>query len=83
MLKGIDYTLGHLMWSDFKSEIEAAFFDIDGELKLCRSLTVLHQTTSVAAYTKDFNRIALELCDLIPGDAALLAIYVEGLKSAV
>ena len=60
-MRGTDYILEHLMWSDFKSEIEADFCDIDRELKLRYYLAGLYWTISVAAYTKDLHYIALEL----------------------
>ena len=82
-LRGTDYALGQLMWSDLKLEIQATFCDINRELKLFCYLAGLSQTTSVAAYTKDFHHIALELGNQIPNDVALLFMYVEELKLAV
>ena len=60
---GTNYALGHLMWSDFKLEVEAAFCDVDRELKLCCHFAGLHQTINVASYTKELCHIAFELGD--------------------
>ena len=51
------------MWRNFKLKIEAAFCDVDRELKFYSCLSGLCWTTSVAAYTKDLPCIALELGD--------------------
>ena len=44
--------LTDLDWSDFRRELEAAFEDVDKELKLRRRLSALKQTRSVGDYTK-------------------------------
>ena len=49
------------MWSGFKSEIEVTFCDVDRELELCHCFAGLCWKANVAAYTKDFCYIALEL----------------------
>ena len=36
--RGVDYSLGHLGWQDFKSELADAFNDVDRKLKLRRKL---------------------------------------------
>ena len=64
-------------------KIEAAFCDVDRELKLRHHLAGLHHTTSVTTYTKNFHCIALEIGDQVSNDAVLLFIYVKGLKSVI
>ena len=71
------------MWSGFKFEIEAAFCNIEMELKLRCCLAALHWTKGMATFTKDFYSIALELGDWVPDNAALFFMYVEGLKPLV
>ena len=72
-----------LDWDDFRSAIEAAFDDVDKELKLRRRLVGLRQTKSVHEYTKMFRTIVLELGSKAPDDAGLVFQYIEGLKDAV
>ena len=81
--RGEDYELGKLAWSDFKSELVDAFVDIDHELKLRRKLASLRQQSSVANYVKQFRQTILELGHSAPDDAALLFMFMEGLKPDV
>ena len=74
---GVDYSLGHLGWQGFKSELADAFNDIDHELKLHCKLQQLKQQSSVAQYVKEFIKVTLELGDQVPDDKALLFMFTE------
>lgn len=63
--------------------LEAAFEDVDKEIRLRRKLQGLRQTHAVSSYTRTFRGIALELGSKAPDEAALLFMYIEGLKPAV
>ena len=60
---GVSYSLGHLGWQDFKSELVDAFNDLDCEAKLYCKLQSLKQQASVAQYVKEFKKVTLKLGD--------------------
>ncbi|KAJ1974024.1 hypothetical protein H4R35_003815 [Dimargaris xerosporica] len=68
-------------WGQFLTAIRQRFADIDNGQYLRTCLRNLRQTSSVSAYTEEFNSIVSKITDMGPAD--ILHYYLMGLKRPI